>query len=381
MSQSLYIEPLDILFLRDNHLFGNAAGDTAGALMPPWPSVFAGAIRSRMLADAGVSISALKNGALPAPLHSVLGTPETPGDFTLGAVCLAQAQKQAIECCHPLPADLVVTGTEDAPKVHTLRPQPLPAALATSNTAAQLPILRTDSQAKPLSGFWLTAAGWQAHVQGQPLEADRHLIRQSTLWQTETRLGIELDGSRRSAADGALYTSDAVAMPPKTGFCVSVHGADGALPTDGLLRLGGDGRGARVQAVDALPAAEPDWDVIHDTGRFRLILTSPGMFPNGHQPPGIAPDGQWRHHGARARLVSQAVPRHSVVSGWDLAAQAPKTAQRCAPAGSVYWFEGFEGDIDSLRKLSETGLWNTATDNQHASRRAEGFNRVAIANA
>lgn len=381
MSQSLYIEPLDVLFLRNNHLFGNAAGDSARALMPPWPSVFAGAIRSRMLADADASIRALRDGALPAPLDAILGTPEAPGTFTLGTVRLARRSEQQTALYHPLPADLVITGSETAPEINIQRPQPLPAGLATSNGAVQLPILRTDSQAKPVSGFWLTDAGWQAHLQGQPLDTTQHLIHQRELWQTETRLGIALDAATRSAADGALYTSDAVAMGAHTGFCVTVHGAENALPTDGLLRLGGDGRGAGVHSMAHAPAAEPDWDTIRQTGRFRLILTSPGLFPDGHRPPGIDADGEWQHGGASARLVSETVPRHKVVSGWDLAAHAPKTAQRCAPTGAVYWFEDFDGDIETLRKLSETGLWPQTHDNHQASRRAEGFNRVAIANA
>ncbi len=50
-----FIEPVDVLYLRGNLLFGGA-GDHAGAQMPPWPSLFSGAIRSRMLIDHGVDL-------------------------------------------------------------------------------------------------------------------------------------------------------------------------------------------------------------------------------------------------------------------------------------------------------------------------------------
>ena len=46
---SCFIEPLDVLFLRGNQLFGEP-GSHGEALMPPWPSVAAGALRTRMLA-------------------------------------------------------------------------------------------------------------------------------------------------------------------------------------------------------------------------------------------------------------------------------------------------------------------------------------------
>lgn len=380
MSQALYIEPLDILFLRNNHLFGAAAGDSAQAQMPPWPSVFAGAIRSRMLADAGVSIAALKSGALPAPLDTILGTPEHPGEFTLGSVVLRHKPAGGQwDTYHPLPADLVIAGSQDAPVIHRLQPQQLPATMATSNASPQLPILRRNEQAKPVAGFWLNRAGWQAHLRGK-LPNAKHLKHQSALWQTENRLGIALDEAKRSAADGQIYTSDAVAMRSDTGFHVTVHGADDQLPQSGLLRLGGDGRGAHITALPAQQPPQPDWDAIQKTGRFRLILTSPGIFADGHRPTGTNKNGHWNHTGLSAQLISQAVPRFEVVSGWDMANHAPKPAQRCAPTGAVYWFDGFDGDIDALRKLSATGLWDDTTHNSHASRRAEGFNCIAIAN-
>src|SRR5699024_8889646 len=286
-----------------------------------------------------------------------------------------------VHACRPLPADVVVTGEPGNYTIHRLKPQPLPEGLATSAVSRQLPILRMSKAAKPVTDQWLNWAGWQAHLRGQALDAQKHLIAAGDLWKTETRLGIALDAQQRSAAEGKLYTSDAIAMNANTGFCITVHGAGDALPKNGLLRLGGDGRGASINTIDELARPEPDWQAIQDSGRFRLILTSPGIFPQGNNLPGVDGDGQWQAAGMSAQLLSQAVPRHQVVSGWDLHKHEPKTALRCAPTGSVYWFEGFSGDIDALRKLSKTGLWNLTLDNCNRQRRAEGFNRVVIANA
>lgn len=382
MSETRFIQPLDVLFLRDNHLFGAAAGDAARAMMPPWPSVFAGALRSRMLADAGASIAALEKNTLPEPIGTILGTPDRPGSFTLGAVTLARQINGRTERFHPLPADLTVSEAEECLRIRKLAPQTVPETLVTSaHSAGPLPVMRTDQPAKPLAGYWLTAVGWERYLRGAPLDPATHLCAQADLWRLESRLGIALDADRGAAAESQLYTSDAVALRPNTGFVVEVHGADGHLPGGGLLRLGGDGRGASVDAVTDAPVGAPDWDAIADTGRFRLILTSPGLFPDGHQPPDIAADGAWRRDGASARLVCHTLARAQVISGWDMAAHRPKPAQRFAPTGSVYWFEGFDGDIEALQKLSETGLWHSGQDNDNTQRRAEGFNRVAVANA
>ena len=56
-TNSRFIEPLDVLFLRGNQLFGEP-GSYGEALMPPWPSVAAGALRTRILADDSVDMAA-----------------------------------------------------------------------------------------------------------------------------------------------------------------------------------------------------------------------------------------------------------------------------------------------------------------------------------
>jgi len=81
--------------------------------------------------------------------------------------------------------------------------------------------------------------------------------------------------------------------------------------------------------------------------------------------------------GIKARLVCAAVPRFETVSGWDLARKAPKSARRAVPSGSVYWLEELEADAEVLRKLVANGLWEAICEDP--SRRAEGFNRVAVA--
>ena len=90
---SRFIVPLDMLFLRGNQLFG-APGSYGESLMPPWPSVAAGAIRSRILADAGIDLAAFGEGLQP---HPELGTPTQPGSFVLQAFHVARQQGNKLE--------------------------------------------------------------------------------------------------------------------------------------------------------------------------------------------------------------------------------------------------------------------------------------------
>ena len=101
----LIVTPVDVLYLRGNLLFGAASGHSE-ALMPPWPSVMAGAIRSRMLVDSQVDLAAFAGNAGPPPgrIGEALGTPAKPGTFSVAGVALADELNAYV----PLPADLVV---------------------------------------------------------------------------------------------------------------------------------------------------------------------------------------------------------------------------------------------------------------------------------
>ncbi len=125
---------------------------------------------------------------------------------------------------------------------------------------------------------------------------------------------------------------------------------------------------------------EPDYRAIAAPRRCRIVLASPGIFEGGWLPPGVSREGtEWRFElrGVKARLVAACVPRAGLVSGWDLARERPKPAQRVAPAGSVYWLDELEASEQALQELVEAGLWSQPCEDP--ARRAEGFNRIWLA--
>ena len=97
---SRFIEPLDVLFLRGNQLFGEP-GSYGEALMPPWPSVAAGALRTRILADDGIDLADFAAGR---NAHPQLGTPQAPGSFALQGFQVARQTPSGAELLMPLPA-------------------------------------------------------------------------------------------------------------------------------------------------------------------------------------------------------------------------------------------------------------------------------------
>lgn len=384
-----FIEPLDVLFLRGNKLFGDP-GSHGESLIPPWPSVAAGAIRSRMLADDGIDLAAFAKGQIE---HPTLGTPDNPKDFAVTHFHLARRTDSGIEILVAPPADLVISKTEaGTPDVHSLAPFPVAAGVACSSPLPLLPVLAEKERSKPASGYWLKQSGWEKYLRGETPTAD-DLTASSDLWQIDPRVGVGLDADKRCASDGKLFSVQAVAMVKQghrigtnketnkpsvadydIGFLAGVTGAEP--PADGLLRLGGDGRAAAIHTVScALP--EPDYEAITQARRCRLVLTTPGLFSGGWLPTGADSEGRFDLHDVRGRLVCAAVPRAEVISGWDLATNRPKPAQRVAPTGSVWWLDDLDATPEALRKLAASGLWRK--EEQNSSRRAEGFNRFTFA--
>jgi CRISPR-associated protein Cmr3 len=254
-----------------------------------------------------------------------------------------------------------------------LQPSGLPTGSLASGDLPLVARLRIATQVKAQTGRWLDGAGLAAHLR---CALPTRTLNAGDLFKRETRLGIALAAESRTAAEGALYTSEAITLASRTGFLVGCEGDDGQIENSGHLRLGGDGRGARYRSVGFTPPGAPLGE-IDDSRRFRIIMATPGIFAGGWLPDCVTRRASGDHRlqgdGFSARLACAAVSRFDTISGWDLARQRPKTAQRVTPAGSVYWFDEFAGDIGKLAEWVAGGLWG---DNADRQRRAEGFNRA-----
>ncbi|HLS05778.1 MAG TPA: type III-B CRISPR module-associated Cmr3 family protein, partial [Wenzhouxiangella sp.] len=204
-----FMEPVDVLFMRGNKLFG-APGSYGESLVPPWPSLAAGAIRSRMLVDEDIDLKRFADGQIE---HPQLGTPKDPGDFTVTAFHLARRHADGrVEILVQPPADLVVSAdSEGKLALRRLRPGPVPEGLQSSAPLPLLPILPEDQRRKPVGDRWLTQADWQACLEGRLPSVDQ-LVETRQLWKIDERIGVGLDPATRSAREGQLFTTQAVSM-------------------------------------------------------------------------------------------------------------------------------------------------------------------------
>lgn len=373
--RTLLIEPLDVLMLRGNKSFGDS-GEHGASSMPPGPSVLSGALRSFWLAEQTVDTRQFRHAApdnLKEPLRTQLGTPAQPGTFRLTETGLARDTGKGLERLYPLPADLVLqkktkATDNDKPAVYRLTSIRLPDSLLTGDTAHPMMAVLKAPPGKPESGWWLSEEGFRAYLKGETPKAE-HLVKTADLWKSDWRLGIGLAPDSRTAEDGQLYTTEAVALKNDIRLIAAISGA-ADFPDKGTLRLGGDGRGAAFHTVTVNDLPAPTLK----NGRIKLLLTGPAILPQGSGLPGEA-NGVIRFPGGSARVAATSIPRHQVVSGWDLANWQPKPAERVVPAGAVYWLEDIQFSGASL----QTALQDWLLCDLDAQRRAEGYNACRLA--
>ncbi len=371
MAEYRLITPVDVLFLRGNRLFGGA-GEHGESQMPPWPSVFSGAMASRILVDKGRVEEITKR---PGDAQSILN--EVAGD-DYGCVFLALARKGKTYL--PLPGDLVALENGGGElSLFSLFPSYIPDGLKASNPLPMVPILRVSERKKPVSGLWLDLEGWKEHLQGN-LPWVSSLARQGEFYRVDSRLGIARDYHTKTAEEGRIYTTEGIALNKGCAFLVGYKGSN--IPRDGLLRLGGDGRGAVIEPCDGVDVPEDMGKPGDSWSGFRMVLITPGIFSGGWLPPGCGEENGkilFRFNGLEAELMAVAMGRYEVVSGWDLAKHEPKPARKVVPAGSVYWFRVRSGNTSELIPLWKEGLYSAAFDelgSEWMARRREGFGRV-----
>ena len=220
MTTYRFLEPLDLLYLRGNKLFGDP-GSFGESLIPPWPSAAAGALRSRMLAIDGLDLDAFAAGRVE---HPQLGTPAQPGPFAVTDFRLARRRAGgAIEALHAQPADLVLTRDDGGNlMVARLTPQALAPGLACS---ASLPGLFPDGWRLPgvdTDGRWRlgdigarlvcaavpraeVVSGWDL-ASWQPKPAQRAAPTGSVYWLED--LAADADQLRKLAAHGLWSAND-----------------------------------------------------------------------------------------------------------------------------------------------------------------------------
>jgi len=327
----LFVEPMDVWLFRDGRPFDAGSDHRAESLFPPPPSVIQGAVRSYHLIVKGVDLYD------KAAIEATVGTATSyPKGFRIIGPFLAHFTEGGLTLYFPLPADAF----KDGDHFVALRPQTPPSELMAS-IPTPMWLLPAKEPEKFEEVVWLSLDALREYLElgklkakGEAFESSR-LVHPRHLYVRENRMGIRLLPEARTVEEGALYEVEFIRPRPNVGLCVEVHGFNG-WPSEGIMRLGGEGHGARFRQIEA-----PDWPEPPDPlpERFKVYFATVAYFKGGWQPEG----GDWRRFfEGEVKLQAAAIGKYIVLGGFDLAkgpARNPhKPARRYVPPGSVYFF-------------------------------------------
>lgn len=353
----LWLEALDVWLFRDGRPFDAGSDHRAQSLFPAYPTVVQGAIRSHHLVVNRVDL------ANRSAISALVGTARSVGALRLRGPFLARREGGRIVRYLAQPADAV--SLPDSPYMirPASAPQLPPDGVLTSCPTSHLLGL-AEAPARGEGGLWLREDHLLAYLQGQGAVG----VPEAGLFARENRLGISRDDWRRTTKRELLYEVEFIRPCADVGLLIEVEGY-GGWPHRGTMRIGGEGRAAWFEQVEADPWPHPPDPL---PARFKVYFATPAWFDGGWQPA----DGAWaRYFTGDVRLVAAALPRYEAVGGYDWAGNAHKPSRRYVPAGSVYYFE-CGGEARLRADLIQRAVTDCATAADYEA--AIGFGQVMI---
>jgi len=190
----------------------------------------------------------------------------------------------------------------------------------------------------------------------------------------ETKIGIKKDYYKGSVEEGFLYTLRYIRMQKdlknEIKFVVDVECGDFDFPDTGILKLGGEAKVAEMKKINDTPEFFEESfrkkviGEIKRRGKFKIVLNTHSFFNKGWEP-------DLSRFGVKVKLITAALGKPMSIGGWDMKANEPKIMAKAVPAGSVYYYEVLDGNIDNLIKgICENGISDLRSN--------EGFGRCML---
>jgi len=331
----LFIEPVDVWTFGDGRPFEAGEDHRRLTLFPPTAHTLQGAIRSRVLADAGVSLKAyLQRDPACADVAAQIGWPgEGYSRLRLRGPFIARLVNGQPVVYHPMPADVLKTKIDNEYEYYVAAPL-ADAPFISDAPPGLCPLWVREARVEGAEG-WLSEDALACYLQTGKLDG-KDVVRNEALFIIESRFGVMIDSQFKRPEPGHLFQMEFVRPRDGVGLVVDVEGVIFCQPR-GFLKLGGDSRAARYTVLPAPSAQAPP----SLPARFKVVFLTPAYFAGGWQPSNPA---RW-FEGSNVRLVAAALRRPAQIGGFDLAKWKAKSGnpqkplRRHTPAGSVYFFE------------------------------------------
>lgn len=352
----IFIEPNDVLMFRDGKPFSGGDDHFARGTFPPPPSTVYGALRSHILSTAWPEYGKFASDyeLIPEHVKKEVGTPAENGCLTIRQFTVAKKKDGYIQQYFPMPRDTAIEKGKGNGNLYVLKPDDKLHGKIMTDLPEGLQHMWCPSEKvlESVTGF-LSQTAMSIYLSG---EIPDKWTENKKLYETEDRTGVRKNRTKRSVETGGLYSVEYFRLNDNVGFTVEVEGTQLLPPESGMLRLGGDNRTALYTkaAWDYDIPVEDIKKKVSETGRFKIVLTTPAIFTNGWLPGGI--DSNTRNgslNGVEVTLISACIGKPIGIGGFDLVKGRPKDMKKAVPAGSVYYLELNDSSVDELFN----GIW------------------------
>lgn len=405
--QRWLFQPVDTWFFREARAHDAVGVGQLESQFPPPVSTLMGAVRTGLGDIAGID---WQRFAAEPDYFSWLGDGDQLGELDVTGPQLYLGD----EPLYPAPADLLVSVSKESKESHKAQKDPEETKLDLSRLRIGTPV-RCDlglvalpeldgapAGSKPVEGAWLTATG-MARWQAGECPAQEELVWREEYVSSEPRLGIGRDNQKATVKEGLLYQTLHLRFHPSAKSNQPDRVLRIGLELDGVpddiaqrlpgvtgLRLGGEGREARVEVKDmkASEQASSPRAQAGDRGLI-LVLDTPAVFNDAGSAQWCLPGfkavqdeaGRTTHWvgsiaGVELKLVSVVMDRMQRVGGWDQRQRKPKAVSSRVAPGSLFYCELAEPGSVSAADLQ--AAIDALDGQQVGDEQAWGFGRIRV---
>lgn len=371
---TLRFKAIDTLFFRESRPM-EAMGE-AQSVFPPPVRTLAGALRTLIGEHFEVKWHEFNQKKGEHPLAAHIGFGESLGNLCFQGAWLAWSdEKGKPERLYPAPLHLMKKDDDIFPL--ELAKETTWCDLGRYVRLPKLPDGDKDKGGKPLENTWLTREGLETVLKGnKPTKEQTKTAKE--LFEQESRLGIARDNTTRSVQQGLLYQTQHIRPKAELSIELDVSGLPNNMPSNAIVRLGGEGRTASLsikQADNTFPQVDINSKKINST-KFAIYLLTPlyasPCLDFKREQCAKQETTLWKGKlkGIALTLHGAITGKVQRVGGWDAAANKPRPVKSLIPAGSVFFCSVDNGDIQAAID---------ALHNQHIGEFTEyGYGHIAV---
>lgn len=371
------IEPVDTLFFRDSKPFGRGSEHFAKSMFPPSPQTLYGALRTKTLETLNCDYENFRQGTLVLQnqnhvekididkISKEIGSINAPGTFILKGPLLIEAGKTIYV---KLPADIKIYGDNSSKQCKTLKPFDWSkfGVETDFNFLNVYPHTAVDEPIEDINGY-ITLSTLAEYFLGREIK-HQEIKNSSEIFDYEMQTGIGVNSATNTTKPGLLYIMGFLRLKKEFALCAEIKNLS-ALPENGFIKLGGANRVCKYSKLpenplkSCLEKTDEIKKLISENRKFKILFLTSAFFNKGWFSDKFDDKLEMQIGRIKIRLLSAVIGKSENISGWDIARNKPKSMKKLVPAGTVYYFELFEGSVDNL--FEQLNFVNFSDENQN----------------